>query len=121
MSELKPYMAYSRGAGPAEGAMLVLAPNSREAKKMAWPVLLDWGTEEYTDLTVRLLHEGSHVLALADQAKLAAGEPHVVDSPQVCDALADGRCSCCNEYAGDMLVGLYRDYEARQAVTQEAA
>ncbi len=121
-------MAYSRGAGPAEGAILVLAPNFRDAKKIAWPVMRDWGTELYTDLAVRLLRDGSHVLALADQANLAAGEPHVVDSPQVCDACgfwgfelyADGRCSCCNEYAGDMLVGLHRDYEARQTAVARA-
>lgn len=126
MSALKAYMAYSRGLGPEEGAMLVIAHNTREAKRMAWPVLGDWGSDEYTDLAVRLLRD-DHVLALADQQKLAAGEPHVVDSPTVCDACefwgyavdADGYCAYCDEYAGDLLVGLHRDYEARQTAVKE--
>ena len=54
---------------------------------------------------------------VADQAKLAGGEAHVIDSPVVCDHCefwgfevdADGRCEYCEEYAGDLLVGLHRD------------
>ena len=130
-SKLKPYMAYSRWAGSAKGAMLVIAHNTRDAKKIAWPALRDWGLDEYTDMAVRLLRDDSrrfidsHIMfALADQAKLVAGEPHVVVCPQVCDTCkfwgygvdADGYCEGCGGYAGDLLVKLRRDYEARQMV-----
>lgn len=127
-NKLKPYMAYSRSSGAEEGAALVIAHHIREAKKMVWPVLRNWCAGiEFTDLAVRLLRD-SHFLALADQAKLAAGEPHVIDSPVVCDHCefwgfevdADGRCAYCEEYAGDLLVGLHRDYEARQTAAVRA-
>lgn len=125
MSALKAYMAFDGPSGPAEGATLVIAHNTREAKKIGWPEVCLWGAE-YTDVRVRLLRD-DHVLALADQAKLAAGEPHVVDSPMVCDVCefwgyavdADGYCAYCDGYAGDLLVGLHRDYEARQTAVKE--
>lgn len=126
-NKLKPYMGYSRHEGSEEGAMLVLAHNGREAKRLAWSILSDWWAGiEYTDMAVRLLRD-DHVLALADQKKLAAGEPHVIDAPVVCDSCelwgdgleADGRtCTRCGQDAGDRLVGLYRDYARQTAVPQ---
>ncbi len=128
MNTLKLYMAFDGACGPAEGAVLVVAHHIREAKKMVYPELLLWGAE-YADIRVRLLRDSQHMMALADQKKLDASEPHVIDSPTVCDYCeywgygleADGRtCPHCEQYAGDLLVKLYRDYEARQtAVIQE--
>jgi hypothetical protein len=108
-------MAYSNGSGPSEGAMLVLARNLKEAKKLAWPVFNDWSYDaEYTDLYVRRLRN-NHVLALADKEKLLANAEHVVECPIICDSCEfwgngvdeNGNCLSCGEYAGDLLVKLY--------------
>lgn len=108
---LKPFMAYNRHEGPSEGASLVLAPNARAAKPLAWRYSGEW-YDDYTDLAVRLIRDGSDVLPLADQSKLAAGEPHVIDDPLSCQCCGqwgagltvDDLCGWCNCPPGDALV-----------------
>ena len=111
---LKPYMAYSRSSGAIEGAFLVLAPNIRDAKKLAWSVCSDL-VDEFTDLAVRLIRNSTNVLPLADQDKLKANQPHVVDNPVSCFTCGvwgeglndDNTCPYCGEYPGQLLIAVF--------------
>ena len=108
---MRAYIAYSRGAGPEEGAILVIANTLREAKPLAWGTLDLFDVDEYIDMAV-IWMRGDHIMALADQTKLAAGEPHVIDSPAGCescelwgyDVNPDGTCCGCDEWAGEELI-----------------
>jgi hypothetical protein len=109
---MKPYMAFSRAAGPQEGAFLVVADNIREAKKLAWRQCpMDF--MEYTDLGIKLMGDANG-MALADLAKVAAGIPHVVPDPVGCEACqmwgagltADNLCADCGEHPGAKLLYL---------------
>ena len=109
---MKPYIAFSRAAGPENGAILILANSTREARVLAWRSGECWNADGWLDLGVRWLRDDD-VLMLADQAKLAAGMPHVVALPVPCEDCglwgcglqADGETCChCGQYAGDVLV-----------------
>ena len=113
---LKPYMAYSRSAGSSEGAFLVLATNGREAKRLAWGYCSFAFDGQYTDLAVRLIKNPANVLLLAEQDKLNAGQPHVIDNPVSCFSCGfwgngltdDNLCSSCGEEPGYLLVELWK-------------
>ncbi len=105
---MKPYMAYSRANGPGDGAILIVAKNSRAARKLAWR---SGEYDGWTDLAVRLIRDG-HALALADQIKLAAGVEHVIAEPLACESCHEwghgvdegGFCLRCGGFAGGLLV-----------------
>ena len=100
---LKIYIA-SEGC-PEEGAVLVFAHNAKEARTFAWPVLSGWGVEEYIHVRANLLRGRDFLYEQADQVKLKADIPHVVDDPRVCDGChvwgmeldERGRCEDCAE------------------------
>lgn len=109
---MKAYKAYSKEAGPSEGAILVIANTSKEAKKLAWKSEECMNVEGWIDLTVRLLRFDAHVIPLADQAKLQQEQPHVIASPLACEACgrwgagldADNCCLNCSANPGDELI-----------------
>lgn len=111
---LKAYSAFSREAGPEEGAILVIANTTREAKKLAWQSGACWNVDEWIDLATRLIKDDIYILSLADQKELRLGHPHIIDNPIGCDKCGmwgveitiDKLCGNCNEYPGDMLVKL---------------
>jgi len=77
-------MCYEKIMGPTDGACLVFAHNVREALRLAHPILSRWWDGyERTDGCADLLR-GKHMYLEADQAKLAAGIPHVIERPKVC-------------------------------------
>jgi hypothetical protein len=84
MSELKPYMIYSRGLGKENGAALVFAKTAKEAKKVGWSGIGSSLTDEYIDLGVRLMKEEDFLFEQADQKKLNFGIAHVIDNPKFC-------------------------------------
>ena len=100
---LKAYMAFDREAGSSEGAALVFAHNVQEARKVAFPVLSGWGTE-FLDVAARHLDDAHH-LKSANPEKLAAGIPHVIESPKVCagceqwgeDLTESDYCEACED------------------------
>lgn len=111
---MKPYMIFSRGCGPEEGAALVFAHSAKEARKLAWKQSgLDF--DDFIDMGIRLIHDTRYIFPLANQDKLKAGTPHIVDNPAACKACGywgagltkDGLCGNCNEYPGDKLVNLF--------------
>ena len=77
---MRAYMVYSRCCGSDEAACLVIANTSREAKNLGWPILRDWGSDEFTDTAVRWLREPNK------QARdlIAAGDTVVVECPDTC-------------------------------------
>ena len=84
---LKPYMGYSREGGTVEGAVLIFAHNVKEAKRIAWPEISSFFTDEFTDMAVTLIKDGSFLseqVAQWSKDKIAKDEPHVVDSPPSC-------------------------------------
>lgn len=105
---MKPYIAFSKAEGPQEGAVLVIANTVREAKKLAWGQC--WNVDEWIDLAVRLMRDVG-IMKLANQSKLTANEPHVVDSPLGCQSCglwgagvkSDGACCYCGEQVGEIL------------------
>jgi hypothetical protein len=100
---MKAYMAFSRCAGPSEGASIVFADNARQAKILAWKTstLSDYWDGEFTDVGIRLLKDKPW---LFKEQKLDV--PHVVDDPRSCTQCnmwgnseigADGLCDGCRE------------------------
>lgn len=81
---LKPYMVFSIIASSIEGACLAFAHNLREAKKIAWKGC-DWEiTDEWIDLGVRYIRNGSYLYAQANQEKLLSDTPHCISAPTPC-------------------------------------
>lgn len=110
---MKAYMVFSRGCGPEDGAALIFAHTAKEAKRMAWKAsCMDF--ESFTDLGIRLMRDTRFIIPLADQNKLKADIPHIVDSPDGClvcghwgaGLTIDGLCGNCNEYPGPNLTAL---------------
>lgn len=107
---LNTYMAYSRGAGARESAILVFAHNRREAKAIAWYPASEF-VEEYIDLAINRLHE-PQLYENANAEKLAQGIPHVIDSPRSCKDCEmwgyhlndDGICEDCEQDIEDQRV-----------------
>ena len=106
---MKPYMAFSRVEGPVEGAILVFSFTAKDARKLAWGWCLN--VDDWLDQAVRLIRDDS-IFSLADQGKLAANVPHIIDSPISCECCEmwgagitkDGLCGNCNEFPGDALI-----------------
>lgn len=100
---MKPYVAFSRGAGSAEGAVLVIANTARQARNLAWGHCLN--VEDWLDQSVLLIRNNEDILALADQEKVEANVPHVIDSPEGCTKCGmwgmplseNDLCECCSE------------------------
>lgn len=117
---MKPYMAFSRHDGPAEGAVLVIHNTAKEARKLAYQSGECLNVEDWLDQAVRLIRD-KFAMALASQEKLNNNEPHVVWNPVGCQSCgfwgagltADNLCGNCNEYPGDEL--LNRIFPSRPA------
>lgn len=117
---MKPYMAFSRDAGPAEGAILVIANTAKEARKLAYQSGECLNVEDWLDQSARLIKDNT-IMALANQEKVANNEPHVIWSPVCCQACGhwgaglttDNLCGNCNEHPGDEL--LHRLFPSRPA------
>lgn len=110
---LKPYSAFSREAGPQEGAILVIAHTSAEAKKLAWRSGGVWNIDSWVELAIHLIRDND-VMMLADQNKVGLDQAHVIDQPATCENCnmwgagidVDKLCNNCNEQPGDVLVKL---------------
>jgi len=103
---MKPYMAFSRGAGPGEGAVLVIANTARQAKSLVWEHCSCFNVEDWIDQSAILIRNNKGILALADQEKLRANVPHVIDNPEGCikcecwgiPLSESGLCEICSEW-----------------------
>lgn len=104
---LKAYMIHA--GEPVDGAALVFAESFRQAKTIGFRSMVCDGCE-YTDVRGHQLKRDSWLKEnAADQSKLAAGEPHVIDNPPACkrcelwfDELEEsGYCETCAEERED--------------------
>lgn len=93
---LKPYMGYDGLAGSIEGACLIFAHSVREARRHAWKCIQDWFDADFINVRARLIKDGQHLFTEADQEKLAAGIPHIIEAPKSCN-----RCGMWGEVRGD--------------------
>ena len=80
VTELHPYMVYSRSAGSAEAAYLVFAHNRQEARVIGFDGEL---TDEWIDVAVNRLKE-DYFFEYGHQEKLSFNIAHRIDSPPVC-------------------------------------
>jgi hypothetical protein len=106
---LKAYMGYSRVGGSREGACLVFAHNTKEARKLTYPVLRSWfdynGSDDWIDTATTVLKDSEFLFKEANQEKLAASIAHVIESPKTCivcemwgnEIDEQGRCDGCIE------------------------
>jgi len=104
---MKPYMIYSRAAGPGEGAALVFASNSQEARTVGFRGIgYDLVGGVFVDLASWLLRDKPWLFEEADKEKLFREIPHIVESPTSCKKCeqwgqspigADGLCDGCRE------------------------
>ena len=110
---LKFYMAYDNTLGSSEWASLVVAPNIKEAKVLAWRIH-SCDLEEYIHLRVNWIKNLVNVRPLANQKRLRNNIPHTVLAPECCVACEhwgqgldkDGMCAWCGEYPGRRLIDL---------------
>jgi len=85
MKPLKIYMGYDSAEGSAEGAVLIFAHDSKEARKIGWPVMRGLFDTSWMQMAVRVLRKNTVMLSKnANQTKLAAGEAHVIVDMDVC-------------------------------------
>lgn len=82
--KMKIYSGHSRTGGSPEGAILIFANSAKEAKRIAYPIILDYFTDEYIDVAVRWLTDSDFLFEEADQDKLKKNIPHVIDNPKSC-------------------------------------
>ena len=103
---LNTYMAYSRGAGPEEGAFLIFAHSVQEARTVGWKSFGSDLTDEYIDFTATRIRKSPWLFDEANAIKFANDEPHVIDSPKGClncgfwgqsPIGVDGLCEGCRE------------------------
>jgi hypothetical protein len=119
MIDLNFYMGYNRHV-PEGAAVLVVAHDGREAKKLAWEAASTLFFDEYIDLAVRRIWDEDGVRPLVDQEKLAAGVPHAIDNPAFCvecsmwGAGIDGMGACghCGQDPGERLKRLFEEHSA---------
>ena len=90
------YMGFDSKAGSTEGAILIFAPSSKEARKVGWGTMKALLDTAWIDMTVkRLRHNLEHLYGDADQSKLEAGIPHAVDNMRDCP-----NCGLFGEHGG---------------------
>ena len=83
--EMKTYMASD--GDPQDGAVLVFAHKTKEAKKVAWPVIRGWNLDaEYIHLRVVLLRDKPFLFDEADPEALISDKAHAIDDPIVCSS-----------------------------------
>ena len=93
---LKPYMGYSRFAGPEEGAMLIFAHTVVEARNIGWQEGGNLFTDEYIDFAAKLLRDVPWLMLEADQDKLVKDLSHSTIDPVLCK-----ECEMWGEQIGD--------------------
>lgn len=95
---------------PAEGAVLVLARDCREAKPVAYGLLTALFGVDYTDVRVQRLREHNDwLLSLGNPRHLAAGRAHgLIDVPScvACERwhgplAEDGQCAACAAHTAE--------------------
>lgn len=103
MKKLNMYIGYENNSRE-EGAVLVFAHTAKEARKLAYPFIESWFDNiEWIDMRAQRLRGKEHLYAEADQEKLKAGIPHVIESPRSCRSCClwgsvigeDGLCEYC--------------------------
>jgi len=103
---LKMYMGYWREAGSSEGACLIFAHTSREAKKLAFRVLSGWSPDtEWIDVGIKLIKDSDYLYKEANQELLKNNVSHSIESPKCCKRCEqwgyeiddEGICSRCRE------------------------
>lgn len=79
------YMGFDSKAGSTEGAILIFANTSKEARKVGWRTMQSILDTAWVDMTVkRLRHNLDYLYGDAVQSKLEADIPHAVDSMRDC-------------------------------------
>lgn len=127
---LSAYMGYDKIAGSEEGACLIFARSSREAKRIGYPIVCGWFGSDYIDFRVQRLKEpylfklkerdGPHVIEsppICDHCELWGGEPIETDECNFCtlcecdiDQNDDAKCPGCDVEITVQNVGGYRTY-----------
>jgi hypothetical protein len=79
---LKIYMA-SDGC-PKEAAILVFAHSVKEARKIAYPCVSDWGGCDWIQVRAKLLRDREFLRKAGNAEKMATDTPHYVESPPTC-------------------------------------
>lgn len=99
---MKEWMGWDEAAGSSECAILIFAPNHKEAKKMAFPSLQSMMDSEFVDIRVKQIKEEKHQHLLKEEV------PQVIDTPPscpVCEIWGDTPhgeiCEGCQDDLGD--------------------
>lgn len=93
-----------------DGAFLVFAKNTREAKKTAWSDVHSLLCDNYLEMRVKRLRGKDWLYKEAQSGLLLGDAPHVVDNPRGCECCgcwgnteigADEKCDSCREHRCD--------------------
>ncbi len=96
------YMGYDRILGPKQGAILIFAKTSKEAKLISYKMIHSWFSSSWIDVSIKKM-DAHHLFKHADQLKLMNNIPHIIDDVEVCYRcqlwgeyeVTDGLCECC--------------------------
>lgn len=108
---MRAYIAFSKGSGPEDGAILVFHNTAREAKKLVYGACDN--VDDWLDQGIRWLRD-KDVFRLGNLEKLKTSTPHMVYDPASCQScdlwgcgLTNGLvCSWCGGEPGERLIYL---------------
>lgn len=90
------YMGFDSKAGSTEGAILIFANTSKEARKVGWGTMKALLNTAWIDMTVKRLRNNlDYLYGDAVQSKLEAEIPHAVDNMRDCPS-----CNLFGEHGG---------------------
>lgn len=103
---MKLYMGYDEPGGSSEGACLIVAHTTKEAKKIGYSTVRNWFDTEWIDMRATLIKDNTdYLMAEVDIDKFNKGIPHVIECPKCCPncdcwaggEIIDGKCYYCRE------------------------
>lgn len=98
----KIYMGYDKAAGSHEGAILIFAASSKDARKLGWGTMKVLHSTAWVDMAVRLMRKNTEFLAL----EATSDKPHVITDMRSCpqcelwgEEYNISHCGYCDEQA----------------------
>ena len=98
----KIYLGYDKSVGSQEGAVLIFAASSKDARKLGWGTMKSFHGTAWVDMAVRLMRKNLDYLAM----EATSDQPHVITDMRICPKCElwgedrnEDHCGYCDERA----------------------